>query len=51
MKDKIDRAKQYLGSKWVLAKNSTYDGKRREHSGCCVTLRPIVLKAMIAGTL
>ena len=30
MNRKIEQAKEYLGTHWVLAKNSTYNAKRRE---------------------
>ena len=49
--EKLDAAKQYLGTNWILANGSTYDPKRREHSGWCQTLRPIALKAMQEGRL
>ena len=38
MNRKIEQAKEYLGTHWVLAKNSTYNAKRREQ-GMCATLR------------
>ena len=51
MNEKLEAAKQYLGSNWVLAKGSTYDPRRRIHSGMCATLHPTVLKAMTEGRL
>lgn len=48
---KLGKALAYLGSNWVLAKNTTYDAKRREPSGMCKTLRPVVLNAMVEGRL
>ena len=50
MNRKIEQAKEYLGTHWVLAKNSTYNAKRREQ-GMCATLRPVVIKAMKAGRI
>lgn len=47
----LDEAKKYLGSNWVLAKNSTYDPKRRIHIGMCSTLHETVMKAMKEGRL
>lgn len=47
----FEEAMQLLGSNWVLAKNSTYDAKRREHSGMCETLRPIVMAAVVEWRL
>lgn len=51
MPEKIELAKQFLGKNWVLANGSTYDAKRREPSGVCRTLRPVMLKALKEGRL
>lgn len=51
LNQKLEVAKQYLGKNWVLANGSTYNPKRREPSGVCQTLRPVVVAAMKGGRL
>lgn len=46
MENKIKSAIGYLGTNWVLSKISTYDPKKREPSGICSALRPVVMKAI-----
>lgn len=49
--EKLEQAKRYLGSNWVLAKGSTYDAKKREHGNMCKTLGKLVAAAIRAGRL
>lgn len=46
-----EKAMRYLGTTWVMHSKSTYDIKKREPSGMCKTLHPVVLKAMQKGRL